>query len=304
MTVLRTQLYQEIFDTPLMMHPGKAKAAMLALGGRIVDGGVEFGDDGIAAVDHWTDTRAGVLSNRLGRSYDREGLVPFDIIESVGVIPIEGTLVHKGGYIGQSSGESSYQGLQAQIAHATKSDRVRAVAFEVDSYGGQVDGAFQTADMIRRLSAVKPTIAILTDNALSAGYLLASQARQIVMPSHGKCGSVGVITMHADLSGQLEQSGVKVTILSAGERKPDGNPYEPLDEAFVEKKRAELNGTRQSFAEAVGLGRKSKMSVASILKTEGSYFEGNEAVDLGLADAVGNPNDAFAEFVAAVNRAR
>lgn len=304
MSVLRPKLFQEIFDTPLLMHPGKAKAAILALGGRVVEGGVVFGEDGIAAIDHWTEPRAGILSDRLGHRIDQEGREPFDLVQGVGVIPIEGTLVHKGGYIGQSSGETSYQGLQAQIAHAAKSDRVRGVAFEVDSYGGQVAGAFQTAEMMRRLSAIKPTIAILTDFALSAGYLLASQARQIVMPMHGKAGSIGVITMHADISRQIEASGVTVTILTSGENKAAGNPFEPLGEEFAERTKVQLHGVRQSFAEAVFAGRKTRMNVDAALKTEGSQFEGAEAVSLGLADAVGNPHDAFAEFVAAVNRVR
>lgn len=304
MTVLRPKLYQEVFDTPLLMHPGKARAAMLAIGGRIVDGGVVFENNGPAIVDHWVENRAGILSNGLGRTYEREGKTPFAVVNGIAIIPIEGTLVHKGGYIGQSSGETSYQGLQAQVALARKSDHVRGVVFEVDSYGGQVAGAFQTAAMVRQLSDEKPTISILTDHALSAGYLLAAQARQVVMPTHGKAGSIGVITMHADFSQQLEQSGVRVTILSSGERKADGNPYEPLSEAFAEKKRAELNGIRRSFAEAVHAGRQARVSVDAIMNTEASDAEGEEAVRIGLADAVGNPNDAFAEFMAAVNRAR
>jgi transposase len=64
--------------------------------------------------------------------------------------------------------------------------------FEVDSLGGELAGAFETADLIARLSAEKPTLAILTDHALSAGYLLASAARQIIMPEHGRAGSIGV----------------------------------------------------------------------------------------------------------------
>lgn len=304
MPILRPKLYQEIFETPLLIHPGKAKAAMMALGGRIVEGGVVFAEDGISAIDHWVEPKAGVLTDRLGRHFEREGRAPFDLIDGVAVIPIEGTLVHKGGYIGQSSGETSYQGLQAQISYAGKSDRVRGVVYEIDTYGGQVAGAFQTAEMMRRLSEVKPTMSILTDNALSAGYLLGCNARQVVMPEHGKAGSVGVITMHADFSKQLEALGITVTILTAGDHKGDGNPYEPLDPTYAEKVRAELEGIRESFAAVVGRSRKSRLTAAAALKTEGAHFEGRESVRLGLADAVGHPNDAFAEFVAAVNRAR
>ncbi|WP_319498072.1 S49 family peptidase [uncultured Cohaesibacter sp.] len=304
MSILRTKLFQEIFETPLMIHPGKAKAAMIGLGGRIVDGGVVFSEDGIAAIDHWVDPQAGILSGRMANRMERDGHLPFDIVNGVAVIPIEGTLVHKGSYIGQSSGETSYQGIQTQVALAEKSPQVRGVVFEIDSYGGAVAGAFETAEMMRRLSAIKPTMSILTDFALSAGYLLASQARQIAMPNHGSAGSIGVITMHADFSRQLEEEGVTVTILTAGEKKAKGNPFEQLDAVYADDVRGQLEGMRKSFAEAVSAGRKGRISVADALGTEAGCFEGAEAKKLGLVDAIGNPNDVFAEFVAAVNRAR
>lgn len=286
-----------------MIHPGKAKAALMGLGARIVEGGVIFSDDGISMVDHWVQPKAGALVDRIGPRYERESLAPFDVVQGVAVIPIEGSLIHKGGWIGQSSGETSYQGLQAQIAFAERSDQIRGVVLEVDSFGGLVAGAFDTAEMMHRLSQKKPTMSILTDHAMSAAYLLASQSRQIVMPRHGYAGSIGVITIHADFSKQIEAQGVSVTILTAGAQKAAGNPYGPLDPAFAEKKLNELEGVRMSFAEAVARGRGSRMDASSVLQTEAAVFEGEEAKQIGLVDAVGNPHDAFAEFVAAVNRA-
>lgn len=275
----------------------------MGIGGRIVDGGVTFTDDGIAAVDHWVQPKAGILVDRISPRYEQRGATPFDIVNGIAVIPVEGSLVHKGGYIGQSSGETSYQGIQAQISFAERSDHVRGVVFEVDSYGGLVAGAFQTAEMMHRLSQKKPTMSILTDHGLSAAFLLASQARQVVMPKHGMAGSIGVITLHADFSKQIEAMGVSVTILTAGAHKADGNQYGPLDSGFAEKKLAELEGLRKSFAEAVARGRGAKFNAEAALKTEAAIFEGAEAAQLGLVDGVGNPHDAFAEFVAAVNRA-
>jgi ClpP class serine protease len=115
---------------------------------------------------------------------DDSGRPPFAIIDGVALIPIEGTLVHKGAYVGAYSGTTSYEGLQAQVLRAMRNPAVKGVVFEVDSFGGELAGAFETADLIARLSAEKPTLAILTDHALSAGYLLASAARQIIIPEH------------------------------------------------------------------------------------------------------------------------
>ena len=305
--VLRSRLAQRVFNTPLLMHPRKAVAAVTAIGGRIVEGGIEFASGGLMTepVEHIAGSGgpiAGRIGDRLGRAFDRLGRLPFDVVDNVAVIPIEGTLVHKGAYVGAYSGETSYQGIQTQVARARRSDQVRGVVFEVDSFGGEVAGAFETATMIRQLSDEKPTLAILTDFAYSAGYLLASAARQIVMPKLGGSGSIGVVVLHADFSQLLENKGVKVTLLHAGARKVDGNPFEPLPDEVAARMQTQLEEGRRYFAEFVGMQRGDRFTTDNALATEAEHYRGEESVTLGLADAIGNGNEAFDAFVRAVNR--
>ena len=80
-------------------------------------------------------------------------------------------------------------------------------------------GCFETAEMIWRLSQRKPTMAILTDHACSAAYLLAAPTRQIVLPPTGLAGSIGVMALHLDLSGVLEKMGARSADLIQGGRK-------------------------------------------------------------------------------------
>lgn len=307
MSFLRPEIALRIFDTPLLMHRGKAEAALLAIGGRIVDGGIQFTHD-VDPIDHAPNPEQrpsmGRIGDRLGRAFDQRGMMPFDLIEGVAVIPIEGTLVHKGAYVGMSSGRTSYEGIQTQVARARRQPEVRGVVLEVDSFGGEAAGAFETADQIAALSVEKPTIAILTDNALSAGYLLASAARQIVMPELGRAGSIGVVTLHTDVSGALEKAGVKVTILTAGKHKADGNSFEPLPDEVRARILDDLERGRQNFASAVGRYRGRRFTAEQALATEADDFRGEDAVRLGLVDAVGHGSAAFNEFVSVVNRAR
>ncbi len=306
--ILRAEIAQRVFNSLLMVHPGKAAAAMLAIGGRIVEGGVEI--SGIEAVHHVAfengrpSESMGKIGKQLERAFEQFGEMPFDMVEGIAVIPVEGTLVHKGTYVGMSSGRTSYQGLQTQVALAMKSQAVKGVVFEVDSFGGEVAGAFQTAEMISALSAMKPTLAILTDNALSAGYLMASAARQIVMPEEGRAGSIGVITMHVDYSRKLENEGIKVTILAAGKHKADGNMFQVLPEALATRIRGEIEQARMRFAEAVGRYRKKRFIAEQAMATEADDFRAVDSVRLGLADAVGDTHEAFAAFVAEINRKR
>lgn len=305
MTILRAELAQRVFGAPLMMDPTKIAAALLGVGGRIVEGGVSL--DGFDPVAHvaFENGRpsAGRLGDRLGRAYDREGVRPFDMVGPIAVIGVEGTLVHKGGYVGLSSGRTSYQGLQTQVARAARDPQVKGAVFEVDSFGGEVAGAFETADMIFALSQAKPTVAILTDHALSAGYLLASATRRIVIPASGRAGSIGVVRLHLDTSGALERQGVKVTVISAGAHKADGNPYEGVSEDAVKAMRADVERRRDEFAAAVGRYRGARHSRAMALATEAQHFDGADAVSIGLADVVGHANEAFDAFVRELSRA-
>lgn len=294
-----------LFNTPLLYDARKAETVAMALGPRLVGAPVHFAN-GSGGVDHTAFENgrpsAGRIGDRLGRTYDRKDIAPFDVIDGVAVIPIEGTLVHKGSYVGASSGETSYEGLQVQVSRALSRSDVKGVVFEVDSYGGEVAGAFETADLIHQLSRAKPTVAILTDFAYSAGYLMASQARQIVMPEFGGAGSIGVITMHVDWSRNLENEGINVRIFKSGKHKADGNPFEPLAPDVADRIQARVDAMRDRFAATVGRGRGSRLTKAKALKTEAQSFDAGEAMSLGLADGVGNTVAAFNAFVDEIKR--
>lgn len=294
-----------MFNTPLLYDPRKAETVALALGPRLAGMPINL-QGGEGGIDHaaFQNGRpsAGKVGDRLGKAYDRREMAPFDIVDKVAIIGIEGTLVHKGGYVGAASGETSYQGLQVQIARAKSRADVKGVVFEVDSYGGEVAGAFEAADDLFELSKVKPTIAILTDFAMSAAYLLASQARQIIMPEFGGIGSIGVITMHADFSRQLENDGINVTIFKSGSHKDDLSPFGPIPDEMASRIQASIDATRDKFAATVARGRGSRLTKSKALKTEAQFYGANEGVALGLADSVGNSVAAFNAFVDEINR--
>ena len=66
--------------------------------------------------------------------------------------------------------------------------------------------------------------------AASAGYWLASQASTITLTPSGEVGSVGVLDIHADISGALANAGVKVTAVTAGPHKVERAPFTPLSD--------------------------------------------------------------------------
>jgi len=239
---------------------------------------------------------AGVLRERIRNHYDRHETL-HRTEGGVAVIEVEGTLVDKGAYLGQSSGETSYEGLSIQVADALADDSIKGVVFEIDSPGGLVSGAFELAEEIFALSQAKPTIAILTPNACSAAYLLSGGCRAIVLPETGYAGSIGVISAHVNATKAAEKAGYEFTLFGAGIKKGDGHPFVEPRDGYFEERRAESEALRELFAETVARYRSHAIDKDAILATEAGLYRGQAAVDVGLADAVAPPKEAFAAFV-------
>lgn len=302
--MLHAQIAQRAFNTPLLVEPAKAMAFLAGLGPRIAGRQLRLTGLDIASNDlalAALPARAGILTNGLAEQVQRNGQTPYALIDGVAVIEISGVLVHRGAWIGQSSGQTSYEGIAAQLAAAASDPLVHGIALEIDSFGGEVAGVFDLADAIRAARNAVPVWAFVAEHAFSAGYALASQADRIILPRTGAVGSIGVVVMHADLSGQLSDAGVTVTLVHSGAHKVDGNPYEPLPDPVRARIQGEIDGLRGLFAETVGAGRGRRLTAEAALATEAECYRGAEAVAVGLADEVSDPASAFAAFTALVN---
>ncbi|WP_170925253.1 S49 family peptidase [Roseovarius gaetbuli] len=295
------QIAQRAFNTPLMVDPAKALAFLSGLGPRITGQDITFQGLEVDASDQaaaFLPARASLFGNDLAQRHQQGGSQPFTTIDGIAVIEIAGTLVHRGAWIGQSSGLTSYEGIAAQLQAALTDSSVRGIALDIDSFGGEVAGAFDLADRIRAARAQKPVQAFVAEHALSAGYVLASQADRIILPRTGAVGSIGVVGLHTDMSGALDQKGIAVTLIHAGSHKIDANPYQPLPEAIHDQMQRELEVARFLFAETVAAGRGDRLSDAAALATEAAVFRGADALKAGLADEIADPVTAFHAFAA------
>jgi len=296
------QIAQRAFNTPLMVDPAKALAFLSGLGPRITGQEITFQGLDVDAADQTAaalPARASLFGNDLAQRHQRNGTQPYAVVDGIAVIEIAGTLVHRGAWIGQSSGLTSYEGIAAQLQAAVADPGVRGIALDIDSFGGEVAGAFDLADRIRAARAQKPVHAFVAEHALSAGYVLASQADRIILPRTGAVGSIGVVALHTDMSGALDQKGIAVTLIHAGAHKLDANPYQPLPEAVHDQMQRELEVVRFLFAETVAAGRGDRLNHTAAIATEAAVFRGADAIAAGLADELADPVTAFHAFAAA-----
>ena len=300
MTML-AHIADRVLNRPLMILPDK-----LALIASVLDGRIGIDAVGLKDVDASLFERAPGASRFVGEfeaidpSNPRAGAKPYrTTAEGVAVIPVLGSLVNRGAWIGARSGMTSYEGLKFQIAAAAKDKDVRSIILDMDTPGGEAVGAFEVADVVRQAAQTKEVIAVVNGMAASAGYAIASAATKIVTTASGIVGSIGVVMMHADYSHRLHEAGVVPTLIFAGARKVDGNPYEKLTADVRAELKAEIDRFYELFVESVALGR-SGMTLEGIRATEARTYIGADAVAIGLADAVGSFETALSDLTGRV----
>jgi signal peptide peptidase SppA len=221
---------------------------------------------------------------------------PFLVVDGVAVIPIQGVLVHGNAY--SWWGQTSYGTIRACLDLAVADAEVRAILLHVDSPGGEVAGCFDLADHIYALRAVKPVAAIVDECACSAAYALACAAEKILAPRSAVIGSIGVITMHLDVTAALEQAGLKVTTIQFGGRKSDSYSTTPLSDDARDRMQADVDRLGEMFVALVARNR--GLDADKVRATEAGVFLGQAAVEQGLADAVMPTDAAFAAVLDAL----
>lgn len=209
--------------------------------------------------------------------------------DSVTVIPIMGLITHRGIWFG-----TSIEMIRGMLRRAIADKSLGAIVLEIDSPGGSVSGIAELAREIYDARAAKPVIAVANCQCASAAYYLASQAGEIYVTPSGVIGSIGVYGMHEDWSRALDQMGITITLISAGEGKVDGNPFEPLTDEVLAEIQKDVDRNYREFVAAVARGRDvSDRMVEKYWRAK--TYSPQEAVEIRMADAVGTIDEAIGQ---------
>lgn len=233
---------------------------------------------------------AGLPTDQQWAFYDEKLYAKSD--NGLAFIPVWGMLFNKCGWA--CAYFTGYDYLRDAYSAALADTNVRAVVFDVDSFGGEAQGCMELAAWMHDQRATKPTLALANANSCSAGYAVASAAGRMSAIESSYVGSVGVVLVHVDYSGFLEKNGIKVSLLHAGEHKVDGNPYQPLPQSVRKEWQAELETLRERFATEVARNR--SMTIDAVLATEARVYNGPDALEVGFIDAVESPMAAVVAF--------
>ncbi|CCF83640.1 signal peptide peptidase SppA [Nitrolancea hollandica] len=223
---------------------------------------------------------------------------------SVVVLPLFGVISQRMNLMSAMSGGTSTEQFGAMFRQALADESVGAIVIDIDSPGGSVNGVPELASEILRTRGQKPVIAVADSLAASAAYWIATAADELVVTPSGQVGSIGVISVHEDVSQSLAQQGVAVNLITAGKYKGEGNPYEPLTDEARGAIQAEVNRYYDMFVSAVAKGRSVKPSAVRGGFGEGRVVGAQEAVSLGMADRVGTLRETIARLAGGTRAGR
>lgn len=282
MTCALPRIARRVFNRPQLITQEGARMVLAALAPRL----------GVASL---RDGSGESMSLQIDTPPERDRRTfAFDAETGIATIPISGELVFKSGDLDPVSGMTGYDGIKIKLLDAIAAAEVRGILFDIDSPGGEAAGVVDLAEMIFAASRIKPIWAIANELAASAAYFLASAAGNVFLPRTGEVGSIGVVLLHTDISEQLANQGVEVTLIFAGDRKVDGNPFEPLPARVRRELQAGVNEIYELFVNSVARFR--GLTPQAVRATEAGVFMGGAAVAVGLADAVASEDEVYSAF--------
>jgi serine protease SohB len=179
--------------------------------------------------------------------------------------------------------------LARQLERAFAVRNARAVALLINSPGGSPVQSHLIYLRIRSLAAEKklPVIAFAEDVAASGGYMLACAADEIICDPSSIVGSIGVIGGTFGFPRLLEKLGVERRIYTSGERKAMLDPFLPEKPDEVERLKLVQREIHDDFIALVKERRGARLTGPETDLFSGEYWTGRTAVELGLADSVG-----------------
>ena len=196
--------------------------------------------------------------------------------------------------------EASAEYVVGSLKTAFEDSGAQAVVLLINSPGGSPVQAGIINDEIHRLKALhdKKVYAVVEETCASAAYYIASAADEIYVDKASMVGSIGVLMDGFGFTGLMEKLGIERRLLTAGANKGMLDPFSPQDEtqrAYIQTMLSEIHA---QFIAVVKKGRGERLKETPDTFS-GLVWNGQQAVQLGLADGLGNLDFVAREVVKA-----
>lgn len=192
-----------------------------------------------------------------------------------------------------SQAPSLLDALMMQLNKAEKDDKIVALLLKVNSPGGGVtvsDTIFHELQQFKQRTGKKIFVQMMS-LAASGGVYISMAADHIQAHPSTITGSVGVISITADLSDTLAKIGAKVNVYKTGVNKDMGSPFKATTETDQQAFQSIVDGMAETFYRLIDEHRSITDEDMAQLKTA-KVMRGTEALKIGLVDSLGYLSDA------------
>lgn len=223
---------------------------------------------------------------------------------SISVVPLRGMIAHRMGTLEDSSGGMSVERFVAMMSAAFADPSTSSILIDVDSPGGTVPGVHEAHAKLLTMKgrSTKRVVALANNLMASAAYWLATVADEIISIPSGTVGSIGVFSVHEDLSKRADQLGIKISLISAGKYKTENNPFEPLTEEGRAQIQSRVDASYDVFTKDVAKGRRVKADAVRSGFGQGRALSAKDALAAGMIDRVATVDQVIASLTGTESR--
>lgn len=196
--------------------------------------------------------------------------------------------------------EANADSLNSALKSAFEDQGAKAVVIRLNSPGGSPVQAGLINEEIIRLKTLhkKKVYAVCEEMCASAAFYIAVAADEIYVDKASIVGSIGVLMDGFGFSGVMEKVGVERRLMTAGSNKGMMDPFSPRNPVQEGYAQAMLDQIHQQFISVVRHGRGKRLKETEETFS-GLFWNGEQAVKLGLADKMGSLDKIAREVVKA-----
>jgi protease-4 len=218
--------------------------------------------------------------------------------EKVLMIDIDGTISSalETGFLARE--KSVVARVFERLERAAADPWVKAVILRLDTPGGEVTASDIVYHEVLRFKerTGRPVIGLMMSVAASGGYYIASACDAIIAHPSTLTGSIGVISIFPSVEALMAKIGVKVDVIKSGPSKDSGSPFRDMTEDEKKIFQGIIDEYYEGFLAVVAKGRQGKIAAADLRRiADGRVYTAPQALKLGLIDALGYFDDAFAK---------
>jgi len=211
------------------------------------------------------------------------------------LVELKGVIAH--------GAEASADNVIAGLRNAFEDEDTAGVILRINSPGGSPVQSGYIYDEILRLREKypdTPMYAVVSDICASGGYYVAAAAEKIYADQASIVGSIGVRMDNFGFVEAMKKLGIERRTLTAGKSKALLDPFAPQNEKVIKHMKSLLKSVHNQFINAVKQGRGNRLKEVDGM-FEGLIWTGDQSVEIGLVDELGNSSYVAREVIGEEN---